>query len=572
MEKTIHVDNGIEAFLELLNDQGVEYIFLNPGTDTYPLQESISKFQSMGKRTPGVILCLHESVAMAAAHGYFMVSGRPQVVFVHTDLGLQQVGGALHNAQRGRAGIILCSGRVPSNIDNARVNQVHWMQEQFDQSGIVRNYVKWEYELRSTSNIQHVVQRAFQVAASDPCGPVYLTVPQDVMIEKMTQVVVPPVARHAPASYAGLDDSHLAEISSALVKASYPLIITGYSGRHSQSVEAMVVLAEAIGARLISSPGYMNFPNTHPLFSGFDATHHVDKADIILIIDQDVPYVPLRVRPRPEARIINIDIDPLKEGYPMWGFPSDLLLRADSCRFLPALCDLVRSSISAEQKNIILKRSENIARENKKMRDEWERMAVSGCSQKPVSPDWICRCLNEAIDAETIVLGEAVTNAGALLRQLKRSLPGTYFQSGGSNLGWGLGAALGAKLASPQKTVVTIEGDGSFIFGSPPAALWAAAAHHAPFLCIVLNNTQYTAPKITVKMALGESSYSVRSGNWVGTEIKPSPDYAAMSRACHAYADIVEEPSALVPAIKTALEQVRKGVPAVVEVKTDASF
>ncbi len=131
MEKIIQVNTGAEAFIELLNANGVEYMFLNPGTDTSSIQQAISKFKTLGKRTPEVILCLHESVAMAAAHGYFMVSGKPQVVFVHTDVGIQQAGGAVHNAQRGRIGVVLCSGRAPSSVDSGKTNQVHWFQEQF---------------------------------------------------------------------------------------------------------------------------------------------------------------------------------------------------------------------------------------------------------------------------------------------------------------------------------------------------------------------------------------------------------------------------------------------------------
>ena len=189
MEQVIPVNEGAEAFVELLNANGVDYIFLNPGTDTYPVQEALSKFHALGKRVPGVILCLHESVGMAAAHGYFMVSGKPQVVFVHVDMGIQQVGGALHNAQRGRIGVILCAGRVPTNTEGnkqaGRSSFVQWFQEQFDQGGVVRGYVKWEYELRSNENIHQVIQRAFQVASSEPCGPVYLSLPLDLLREKI---------------------------------------------------------------------------------------------------------------------------------------------------------------------------------------------------------------------------------------------------------------------------------------------------------------------------------------------------------------------------------------------------
>jgi acetolactate synthase I/II/III large subunit len=572
MEKTIPVENGAEAFLELLNDQGVEYIFLNPGTDTYPIQEAVSKFQALGKLTPQVILCLHESVAMSAAHGYFMMSGKPQLVVVHADMGLQQVGGSLHNAQRGRIGVVLCSGRVPSSLDKGRTNQVHWLQEQFDQAGTVRNYVKWEYELRTTENIHHVVQRAFQVAASEPSGPVYLALPQDVLVEKTTQVCIPALARHSAISYPGLDDASLSAITSILLAADNPLIITGYSGRHVQAVDALIGLAEALGARVTSTPSRMNFPTTHPLFCGFDAAPFLSKADVILIFDHDVPYVPSRCRPQPEARIIHIDIDPSKENYPMWGFPVDMLIRADSAKAIGALSLRVRDSASPAQKAAIRSRSQGIAAGNAQMQAEWRSQAVAKSAQKPISPEWACHCVNESLDENTIVLGEVVTNTAALLRQLKRRQPGTFFQSGGSNLGWGLGAALGAKLASPEKTVVTLEGDGGFVFGCPTAALWAAATYHAPFLCIILNNMQYTAPKLTLKAALGSKSYCLQTGNWVGTEIKPSPDYAAIARACFAYAETVEDPSSLKPAIQKALEQVRKGIPAVLEVKIDGSF
>jgi acetolactate synthase-1/2/3 large subunit len=194
-------------------------------------------------------------------------------------------------------------------------------------------------------------------------------------------------------------------------------------------------------------------------------------------------------------------------------------------------------------------------------------MADDGARQKPISPDWLCHSLDEILEDNAIVLGEVVTNAAALWRQLRRTRPGTYFQSGGSNLGWGLGAALGARLASPDKTVVLLAGDGSFVFGCPTAALWAASTCGAPFLCIILNNMQYTAPKLAVKKSFGEASYSVKTGNWVGTEIRPSPDYAATARACLAYGQTVEEPADVKPAIKAALEQVRGGRPAVLDVR-----
>ena len=568
MEQTIPVNGGAEAFVELLNANGVDYIFLNPGTDTYAIQEAVCKFKALDKRTPEIVLCLHESVAMAAAHGYFMVSGKPQVVFVHADLGPQQVGGALHNAQRGRAGVVLCSGRVPSSIDN-RLNQVHWLQEQFDQAGVVRNYVKWEYELRTNDNIHHVVQRAFQVASSEPCGPVYLCMPTDLLAEKMTGVRIPPVVRHGASSACGIDNALLAEVASLLTEAEKPLIITGYSGRHLDSVASLVELAETLGARVVTSQTRMNFPTTHPLFGGFLPAPYIKDADVVLIIDHDVPYVPAQAKPEPDARIIHIDIDPLKQNFPLWGFPVDILVQADSSRVLPVLSQMIQQKVTPKQRARFQARFKQLQGEHQKMQEEWRNLAITGAAQKPISPDWLCHCVDEVLDEDTIVVGEPVTNLAVLLRQVHRTQPGTYFLSGGSNLGWGLGAALGTKLASPDRTVVTMVGDGSFVFGCPTAALWAASNFHAPFLCIIFNNMQYTAPKLTIKQSLGPESYSMKTGRWIGTDIRPCPDYAAIAQACHAYGRMVADPSELKAALNEALDQVRGGKPAVLDVRVE---
>lgn len=569
MEKTIPVDNGAEAFIELLNASGVEYIFLNPGTDTYCIQEALSKFKALGKKTPGVVLCLHESVGMAAAQGYFLATGKPQVVLVHADLGPQQAGGALHNAQRGRAGIVLCSGRVPSDVDQGRFNQVHWMQEQFDQHGSVRGSVKWDYELRSNESIHHVVQRAFQFAGSEPCGPVYLSLPQDALSESIKSVTILPPERYGAVTPPQIETGLLDRIASILVQAKNPLIITGYAGRNPRTVPYLVELAETIGARVISSQLRMNFPTTHPLFGGIEPNQFLPETDVILVIDNDVPYVPSRIKPAPGTQIIHIDIDALKQNMPLWGFPADILVEADSSRALPSLNRALKQMINAEQKAKIAARAGQIQAENRKMKLEWRNLAAAKASQRPISPEWLCQCIGEVLGDEAIIVAEPVTNTASVLRQVLRTRPGSYLQSGGSNLGWGLGGALGVKLAKPEETVVTIMGDGGFNFACPTAGLWAAAAYHAPFLCIIINNMRYNAPTLALRQGSSTTSYSEKTGVWIGVDIKPSPDYAAVARACQAYGQIVEDPGEIQSAIKIALDQVRNGKAAVLDVRCD---
>ena len=571
MEEFIPVDTGAEAFVALLNANGVGHVFLNPGTDTVPIQEALSKFKALGKRTPEITLCPHEQVAMAAAHGHFMISGKPQVVLVHVDVGTMQVGGALHNAYRGRIGVVFCAGRSPSTFEGekpgGRNRTVMWWQESFDQAGVVRGYVKWEYELRFNDNIHYVMHRAFQVAASEPCGPVYLTLPRELLVEKIEKVQIPDPARYSPALTPQADTKELARVADLLIQAREPLIIVGYSGRNKNTVASLVELAETVSARVITSDYHMNFPTQHPLCHGINPNPYLKDADVILIIDHDMPYVPSNVRPEPEARIVHIDIDPTKQNMPTWGFPADISLEADSSKAIPVLTRLISQKITSGQRSKFQERLQQLQKEHKQLQSEWRDMAVSQAEQKPISPEWLCHCLAEVIDEDTILLNETVTSSISVARQIPRNTPGTLFGASGSSLGWGLGAALGAKLAAPDKTVVSLVGDGAFMYCCPTAALWAASVHHAPFLCVIFNNGGYNAVRRNLQYLSGEDNFAEKLSQWSGIDFASPPNYALIAQAAHGYGQTVDDPSVLKQALKDALEQVRRGKPAVVDVR-----
>ena len=180
------VEDGAEAFVEMLNSNGVEYLFLNSGTDTFPVLEALERMMAQERTVPRIILCIDETTAMFAAHGYYQLTGRAQAVLVHVDAGTINIGGAYHDAQRDHAAIVVCAGRAPSTfggaVAGARDMNIHWTQEQRDQAGIVRTFTKWDYELRNLDSINWVVQKAFQVAAAEPAGPVYLTLPRELLL------------------------------------------------------------------------------------------------------------------------------------------------------------------------------------------------------------------------------------------------------------------------------------------------------------------------------------------------------------------------------------------------------
>jgi acetolactate synthase-1/2/3 large subunit len=556
--------------VELLNANGVDCIFLNPGTDTFPVQEAITRFVSEERPAPRVVLCPDESVAMAAAHGYFLMKGRAQVVLVHVDAGTLQVGGALHNAQRGRIGVVFCAGHAPLTLEGemrgSRNVWIHWIQEQIDQGMIVRGLTKWDYELRRNESIHSVVNRAFHVANSEPPGPVYLSLPREVLMENVSGVRVPSPDDMRLHTTPQADAEEIGRAAGVLAKSSRPLVIVGDVGRNPAAVDALVGLAELISAPVVASADRMSFPTTNPLWVGRAPGRYLQEADVILMVDVDIPYVPVQGKPGPDAKIIWIDRDPVKESIPLFTFPASMRLQADSAKALPVLKQAVEGHMSGKDRQRFSARREAVAAAYREKRTKLLEAARQASSQGVSTPAWLVHCLDQVLGQDVVVLEEAVTNASVVADYLTRTQPGTQLSLGGSSLGWALGGSIGVKLASPDRTVAALVGDGAFLFGCPTAALWTAQSAGAPFLTVIFNNQMYYAAKMSWKMGY-PGGYGEKVGEYVGTQLSPSPDYALLAKACHAYGERVENPLDLIPAIEKAVQVVRGGQPAVLDVR-----
>ena len=265
-----------EAYVRALVAQGVSCLFLNPGTDTFPIQEALSKLEQLGQPVPRTVLCLFELVALAAAHGYYAASGQAQAVLVHVDVGTQNLGGMVHNAQRGRAAVLICAGRTPYTTDarqrGSRDTYIHWLQEQFDQHGIVRNFVKWDYELRRPDQMGEVVARAFQIATSDPPGPVYLTLPREVLMAPIGELAAPTREQAPAARFGAGDPDALRDVAARLVRSERPVVLPSTTGRSRRGFEALVRLAELLALPVVDRRERTNFPTQHGLHQGFDPT------------------------------------------------------------------------------------------------------------------------------------------------------------------------------------------------------------------------------------------------------------------------------------------------------------
>ena len=568
---TIPVQDGAEGLVEMLNSNGVEYLFLNSGTDTFPILEAMSRMIEQGRKTPKAILCIDEATGIFAAHGFYQLTGRPQVVLVHVDAGTAQLGGAYHNVQRDHSAVVVCAGRAPMTIGGAlpgaKDRSIHWIQEQPDQNGIVRTFTKWDYELRRNESLNWVVQKAFQVATTEPSGLVYLTLPRENLLEKIDRLEVPPVSRHSPPIAPAADAEALRTLADWLVDARYPLIIAGTPGRHPETVPHLAALAEAVGARVLGGlTTRLNLPTDHPMNVGGVDAAMIKEADVILVIDHDVPWVPDEDTLEPKAKIAWIDIDPTKDTIPLWTFPADLLIHAASQQALPALVEAVKERITAADSKSIDERAAQIAEESEARRQRAAAAAEATAREKPISPAWVAHCLSQALPEDAIVMNETVTNAEAVTSLLKRTQPNTFFGSGGASLGWALGAAFGAKLANPTRDVVAMQGDGAFVFGRPTSVFWATEKYDAPVLTIIFNNSQHRATVNNWNNNIPDSA-AKRTGNYVGVDIDPSPDYHLLVQACRGYGEKVEDPREVMPAIRRGLERVRAGQSVVLDIR-----
>ena len=562
--------SGTEGFIEVMNANGVEDIFFNPGGEQASIQATIAKLRVSGKRAPRLVLCLDESVAMAAAHGHYMVSGKPQVVMVHAELGTQQVGGALHNAQWGRIPVILWAGLAGAP------QRVNWKQEPYDQGGMVRNCVKWDHEITDNQNISEVLGEAFKIAFSEPRGPVYLAYSRDMTTKKMDRKTIRPSATDDLAVAPPIGNDTLNKIAGMLIEAENPLIIAGYTGRHPESVASLVELAETLGAPVLTSQVWMNFPTTHPLCAGIEqilgsrkANPYIADADVLLVIDYDMPYAIAAGVPGKDARIIHLDVDPLTQGRPLWGRGADIYVKADSREAIPALTGAIRRVLTPEKRDKFSQRSSRLGNAHIKQRKGWRAQAVSSAKLKPISPDWLCHCIAGIIDEDTIVVNHNISLSASPTEQIDRTRPRTLLGCGAGSIQWALGAALGAKIAAPDRTVVSLMTDGGFIWGCPVATLWTARVYHAPFLSVIFNNQTYGFMRSLIQRAAGEKDFSDAMAFEAGVDIAPPPDYAGIAEACGAYGKMVENPDDVLPVLKEALRQTRNGRAAVVDIRLE---
>jgi acetolactate synthase-1/2/3 large subunit len=559
-----------EEVLHLLAVHGIQILFLNPGTDSAPLQEAHVALSRRGVAVPRLVVSSFESVALAAALGYWQASGRPQAVFVHVDVGTQNLGAMVHDALRDRAGAVVLAGRTPyaedADAPGARSSPIHWYQDVPDQAGIVRGYAKWCGELVRARDTARVIGRAVQVAGGGIPGLSYLTLSRDVLMDPAGPASLRRVARYARPRPAAVEPEGLEELAARLAQAERPLVVTNRTGRYPGGAETLQRLSELAAIPVIGRPESVNLVTTDPLCvrSQSHAAQLLADADVILVVDCDVPWIPATATPAPDCFVAQIDRDPVKADMPLWSFPVDLALTADpgvALRQLVASVARHAESGSAGWQRRRARLGSAIAASTRSVRAE-----AGATGAAPTDIRAVLLAINEALDPGCLVVEEVVSNVGAFGELIDRPEPGTLYSAGGPGLGWAPGAAVGIKLARPDRSVVAIVGDGVFYFAVPTATLCLAAEAEAPVVIVVLNNRGYRASRLPV-LALFPDGVSAQDGEVAGTAFAQPPDVVAIAEACGAWGTRTDGADGLSAALAEAITVTRRGRSAVVDVR-----
>jgi len=561
--------------LEALAEAGVDHIFANLGTDHVTLIEEIARWDAEGRPHPAIIPCPHESVAVHMAGGYAMATGRGQAVLVHVDAGTANAAMALHNLARGRVPVLLMAGRSPftvrGELPGSRDNYIHFVQDPFDIASLVRPYVKWDYSLSSGIVAKEAVRRACSVMHSDPRGPVYMTLPREILAASWepSRIRAFDEARYGPIAAGGIAPERAREIAERLMAARHPVAVTAYLGRRPEAVLALEALAIEAGLRVFEfNPSHLSIARDSPCFGGFDPAQAIAEADLGLLLDVDVPFVPKFTPQAERLPWIQIDVDAGKRDMPMWGFAADLRIEGDCATILAQVLEIVRAEGGPEWRAAAAARVERWRDEASRTRAEDAESAADPGEFDAISVGHLCAEIGRRLAPRDILVNEAVRNAGVVLRQIPRTEPGTYFALAGGGLGFSGGTALGLKLAHPTRRVVQIVGDGVFHFMAPDSVLATAQQHDLPILTVVLDNRGWQAVKEAVLRVYPDGAAAAHDAFHARLERgNRQRRFDRVAEAFGGHGEYVADPAALGDAIDRCFAAIDAGRPALLHVR-----
>jgi thiamine pyrophosphate-dependent acetolactate synthase large subunit-like protein len=559
--------NGAGALLEILNGYGVDHIFCSPGSEWPPLWEELARRRAQGERAPEYLNVRHEEVAVAMASGYAKATGRLSAVIVHTTVGTLHAGMAIRAAFHEELPMLVCAGE---SIDFGEKEGFdpggQWIRYLADRGGPTRfaePCAKWCMGVISKPTLASTLHRACQIAMTPPRGPVFVSLPFEFLFEDAAGPI--PTSYPRP-TMRGADVDLLDQAAHMLASSRRPLLITDAAGRDIAAVGELVRLAELLAAPVIESTRqmYFNFPRDHPLHGGVDPRAYLEDADAVLLVGAVAPWHPPSAGPGKAAKIVALDSNPLRPDLPYSGYRVDLSLTGEIGISLAGIVERARAKLRGSDSGRQARIEELKARHDKQ-RQQWREEARKTKDVRPIDPRWLCHVLNSVLPDGATVVEETITHRGPIVSLLDRLSPGRYFGAESGGLGLGMGIALGLKCVSPDKSVVTLIGDGTFNYNPVLAALGFSQEYGRPTVTVIMNNAGYLSMKRGVT-ALYPHGFAARTNSFFGWPIQPNPKYAAIAQAFDAYGETVEDPADVEPALRRAFEAERSGRSALIDV------
>lgn len=558
--------DGGEAILEAFRNLGIEYIMSSPGSEWSSVWEALARQKVTGAAGPTFLSCWHETLAADMAIGYTMATGRMQAVMLHTGVGLLQGSVGIHSAHMQNVPMIVLAGESLTYGERKGFEPgQQWYQNLSVVGGpqrFVEPFVKWSSQAPGIETLYQCVIRAGQMASRTPMGPVFVNVPLETQLAEWIKPdrlikVRPAIPPRAPVP----DIERVAEL---LMNAKNPVITTEAAGRTPEGYAALVKLAEALAIPVVETPSsiYSNFPKHHPLHQGPSLRPFFDTADVVLAICSRVPFYPPSNRP-PNATIVLIDENPYRQQMVYQNLHADLVLEGDVTFTLETLAAAAQGARASG--SISERRARQAAAHNKM---DGARLASIAAAKKnqPIDPAWLCAALGEALPADTCYVDETITHRGIVETHLRNQGPMSFIKVRGG-LGQGLGYAIGAKLAMPERTVVSLIGDGSFLYNPVTQSLGYAAEANLPILIVVFNNKEYRAMRDN-HLDFYPDGVAKRNNIYYGATLN-GPDYAVLGQPFGGWGRKVENPAELVPAIREAHAATKDGKTAILNIVTN---
>jgi acetolactate synthase-1/2/3 large subunit len=542
-----------EAYLSVLRDRGVSRLFVNAGTDFAPFVEAYARQKQSGLDFPELVVCTHENLAISMAHGAYLGDGRIQAVMVHTSVGTANAVCGTFNAATDRIPILLAAGRSPlfeDSVLGSRDGAIHWAQEMYDQASMVREFVKWDYELRDGVQVATVLDRAIDIAMTAPRGPVYLSLPREVLARD-TSGAVPPRSSATPTD-ASPSAEAVERLADLLADARFPVFVTAASGTEPGTAALLGELCDEYSIGVLESrPRCYNVAANHPLHVGYDLAAVAPHADVLCFLDMDVPWIQKAGMPQADAVVVQCGPDPHFSRYPIRTQRSDLSVTATTANLLAALA----TALPARSGRIDKRRRAAIEEAAAASRSRIsERLAAAGRGDGPITKPFMNWALAQVLPGDASVVSEY----WARPELLPLSGPLSYFgtpPAGG--LGWGLPAAIGLKLARPERTVVSAVGDGAYIFANPAACHHAMAMHDIPVLTVICANRKWTAVQGSA-LGMYPAGHAAGAGQLSPlAELGPAVAFEQYAAASGGYGEAVTDRRDLVPALGRALHAVQ---------------